>query len=116
MKIDLADAKVFARFNLFDAILERRRATARFFVADAKVLADVGLASLGGDVDRAIDHLQEHAQPAHMIAVLVSDHYAVEAAGIFANQRQPAHQFARAQAGVNQHASLTGNNQHRVAG
>ena len=57
MEIDLAHTKVFAGFNFFDAIFQRRRTAPRLFAADAKMLADVRLASFAGHVDRAIDSL-----------------------------------------------------------
>ena len=55
MKIDLADAEIFAGFDLLDAIAERRRPFSRFIVRKIGALADVRIASGGGNVNGTID-------------------------------------------------------------
>jgi hypothetical protein len=47
MKIDLANAKVFARLDLFDAIAERTSAATRFFSVYIETFADVSIEGLG---------------------------------------------------------------------
>src|SRR6185503_6767170 len=55
MKVYLANAEVFARFYLLDTILEGSSSFSGLFVIDVDALAYVGIAGLGGNVDRAID-------------------------------------------------------------
>src|SRR6266480_7672886 len=55
MEIDLAHTKIFARLDLFHSILECSRTTARLFITDAKMLADIGFAGFCGNVDGAIE-------------------------------------------------------------
>src|SRR5215208_3381546 len=51
MKIDLADAKVFARLDLLDAIAQRFGAPPRFIARDVEPLAYVSVESFSGDVN-----------------------------------------------------------------
>src|SRR6185369_11583799 len=55
MKINLADAKIFARLNLLDAIAQSFRAAAWFVVGDVHLFTDVGIKCLRGDINRTID-------------------------------------------------------------
>src|SRR5829696_9774903 len=55
MKIDLADAEVFARFDLLDAIAQCLGAPARFLTGDVEPFANVSVESLCGDVNGTID-------------------------------------------------------------
>src|SRR5688572_5386731 len=55
MKIDLANAEVFARFDLLDAIAQRFDAPARLITADVEPFAYVSVESLCGDVNGTID-------------------------------------------------------------
>ena len=55
MKVDLADAKVPARFYLLDAILKCFGASTRLLIVYVRALAYVGITGLRGNVDRAVD-------------------------------------------------------------
>ena len=54
VKIDLADTEVFARLDVFDAILQGFGALARFIIADVETLAYVSVAGLRRDIDWTI--------------------------------------------------------------
>src|SRR6185369_17428487 len=78
MKVDFANAKILARFDLLDAILESFSAFSRFFVVDVGALAYVGITGLGGDVDGTIHGAQQHAQTAGVVAMLMCDENCIE--------------------------------------
>jgi hypothetical protein len=54
MKVYLANPKILARFDWLNAITQCGGTFARFFVGDVLSLTDVGLASLGGNINGAI--------------------------------------------------------------
>jgi hypothetical protein len=116
MKVDLADAKVLARFYLLDTIVKRLRTFAWLFVVDVGAFAYVGVAGFGGDIDRAVDSSQQDAQAARVVAVLVSDQHRVKPLDIFANQSEPARDLFGAESGINQNTSFAGNDQNCIAG
>ena len=78
MKINRADFEVLARFDFFGAVAQHVRAFARFVRRTIAMLADIRLARLAGDVNRAVQTLQQHAQAARMIAMLMRDDNAVK--------------------------------------
>src|SRR5436190_7422481 len=55
VKIDLADAKVTTRFDLFNPIAKSFHTSSWFFIGDIEFFADVRVVSLSGNVDRTID-------------------------------------------------------------
>src|SRR6185369_6676198 len=61
MKIDLADAEVFARLDLLDSIAQCFGATTRLFSVDVETFADVSVECFPGDVNRTIDRTKQHA-------------------------------------------------------
>jgi hypothetical protein len=115
MKVDLADAKVAARFYLFDPVLKRASAFAWFFIVNVGAFTDVSLAGFGGNVDRAIDCPKQHAQSAGVVSVLVCNQDGVEFLYVFADDREPAREFFRAQSGVDENTSFARNDQNRIA-
>jgi hypothetical protein len=115
VKVYLADAKVSARLYLLDAILERSGAFAWFLVADVLALAYVGIASLSGNVDGAVDGSEQHAQTAGVVAMFMSDQHGVEFLYVFADERKPSRDLFGAESGVNKNTSLAGNDQNRIA-
>jgi hypothetical protein len=115
MKVDLADAKVAARFYLFDAVAERASPFPGLFIVYVEALADVSIAGFGGDVDRAIDCPQQHTQAARMVAVFMGDENGVESLHVFANKREPARDLFGAKSSVNENTRLACNDQNRIA-
>ena len=115
MKVDLADPKVFARFDLLHSIAQRFSASAWFFIVDVEPFAYVGVQCFRGNVNGTIDGAEQHAQAACMIAVFVSDEHAVETLRVFADHREPARNFFCAQSGIDKHASVACNDQNCIA-
>ena len=91
MKINLPDAEIFARLDLFYPILERGSSLARFVTRYVELLPEICVASLGGDIDRTVNRSQQYAQAARVIAVFVSNQHCIKAMNILANEREPAH-------------------------
>src|SRR5687767_15994671 len=100
MKIDGADAKVAAGFDLDGAIAQRITAAAGFLIAEP-AFADIRLARLSRDVNRTVYCSQDYPQAARMVAMLVRDEDRIESFRILAHDCQPARSFARAHAGIN---------------
>ena len=115
MKIDFADTKVFARFNLLDPILESFGTLAWFFVVNIGAFTNVGVAGLSGDIYRTIDSAQQHAKAAGVIAVFVCEQHAVEPLHVFSDHCEPARELFGAQAGIDEDASFAGNDQNCIA-
>jgi hypothetical protein len=115
MKVDLADAKVAARFYLLDPIPKRLSAFARLFIVNVGALADVGIASLGGNIYGTVNGSEQHAQAAGVVTMFMRDQHGIESLDVFADQREPTRNLFRAQSGVNQNPSFAGNDQNRIA-
>src|SRR6267142_2148350 len=115
MKVDLADAKVAARLNLFDAILEGFGAFARLFVVHIRALAYVSLTSLRGNVDGAGDRSQQDAQAAGVVAMFMRDEDCVEFLHVFADEREPPRDLFSAESGIDENTSFARNDQNRIA-
>src|ERR1041385_6786695 len=62
MKIDLTDAKVFARLDLFHSIAHSFRASTWLVVADVEAFAHVSVEGFPGNVNGTIEGGEKHAQ------------------------------------------------------
>jgi hypothetical protein len=114
VKIYLPDAKVFAGFNLLHPIAQCLGTFARLVVANVQAFANVSVMSFGGNVDRAINRSQQHAQATGVIPMFVRDQNSVELLHIFADQRQTARDFFGAQSGIDENTCIAGNDQNRI--
>jgi hypothetical protein len=114
MEIDLADAKVFARLDLFHSIAQSLRAATWLVVADIEALADVSVERLSRDVNGTIEGAEQHAQAPGVIAVFVSDEHCIESLRVFADHCETARDLFCTQARVDKYARVSGNDQDRV--
>ena len=118
MKLDFADLKVAAGINFDDAIPQRMSALSRFVIRDpeASGLADISIARLRRNKNRAIKIFYQHPQAAAVIAMLVRHQNSIQRIRVLAEHRHAVHNFARTQSGVDQNTSAVGDQQHSVAG
>jgi hypothetical protein len=114
MKIDLADSEVFTGFDLFHSIAERGSSLARLVARYIEILAEIRVASLGGDINRTVNRSQQYSQAARMIAVFVSNQHGIKAMNVLAYDREPAGNLFSAQTRVYKNASFTRNEQNRI--
>jgi hypothetical protein len=115
MKVDLANAKVFARLDLFNSITECFRPPSRFIAVDVESFTHVSVERLGRNVNRTLDHVQQHAQAARVIAVLMSHQDRVETLCIFTDDGKSADDLFCAQTRIDEYASVARNDQDRIS-
>ena len=90
-------------------------AFSRLVAANVVALADVGIGGFCGNVYRAVNGPEQHAQTAGMVSVFMRDQYSIESLNVFANERKSTRDLLCAEPGINENPSLAGNDQNRIA-
>jgi hypothetical protein len=116
MKIDLANAEVSTRLNLLHAVTQRFCTLARFLIAHIEALANIGIVSLRGNVNWAINSAEQNAQATCMVAMFMSHQNGIESLNVFTDKREPTRNLLGAEAGVNKNTRLARNDQNCIAG